>query len=246
MTPQIPGFRLAAALGLLAAVAIGCSSSSSPATSVDGGHAPGCPTATPNATVSCDTPGLQCSYGCGVEATCTSGRWQVATSNIACGDSGTPGDGSASCGSDSDCTSGLQCAPGGVPMGCGICGMPLNPCGTDSDCALIGDAAPATPMVCGPPGGCTCAVNGKSGSCIPACKSASDCSPDESCASSGHCVAKSCTADADCPSTQTVDFACSGGTCAFKSCKTNADCGAHYCISGTCYPQAGMCVYPPA
>ena len=236
-----------AALAMLAAAAIGCGSSSSPGNGVDGGNPPGCPAATPNASESCDAPGLRCSYGCSVEATCSGGSWQVATSNIACAlDSGTSSDGSATCSSDHDCTSGMQCAPGGVPLGCGVCEMPPNPCSTDTDCVLAADAAPGAPMVCGPPGECTCGVDGKSGSCIPACTSSSDCSPDQSCASGGHCVAKSCTTDADCPSTQTVDFACSGGTCAEKSCQTNPDCGAHYCVSGTCYPQAGMCSYPPA
>ncbi len=246
MNSDIFGLRIAAGLGIIAAMAMGCSSSSSPAHGVDGGNPSGCPAATPNATISCNTPGLQCQYGCGVEATCSSGSWQVATSNIACLDSGTATDGSATCSSSNDCTSGMQCTPGGVSLGCGICAMPQNPCSTDADCALIGDAAPAAPMVCGPPGECTCSASGKTGSCIPACKSAGDCSPDETCAVSGHCVAKTCTADTDCPSTSTVDYACSGGTCAAKSCQTNADCGAHYCIVGTCYPQAGMCVYPPA
>jgi hypothetical protein len=43
-----------------------------------------------------------------------------------------------------------------------------------------------------------------------------------------------------------VDYACSAGTCAVKSCQTNADCGAHYCVSGTCYPEQGMCSPLPA
>jgi hypothetical protein len=101
-------------------------------------------------------------------------------------------------------------------------------------------------MVCGPGGPCTCGVGGKNGSCIPACQGASDCGADEACAATGHCVAKPCTSDADCPSTSTVDYACSAGTCSIKSCKTNADCGAHYCVSGTCYPTPGMCVSPSA
>lgn len=242
--------RLAAALlalTALAAAAVGCGSSSTLATGVDGGNPPGCPATWPNAKVGCDSPGLQCSYGCGVVATCSGGSWQSATSNVTCNvDSGAPGDASAGCTTSADCTGGMECGPGGLPTGCGICAMPQNPCSVDTDCALIGDAAPATPMVCGSGGECTCSVNGKSGSCIPACTSANDCGPDESCATSGHCVAKACTTDADCPSTQTVDFACSGGTCGVKACKTSADCGSHYCVNGACYPQAGMCTYPPA
>jgi hypothetical protein len=247
MTQKMTGVRLAAAWGLLAAVAIGCSSPSSTSSGTDGGNLPGCPGALPNAKVTCDAPGLQCAYGCGVTATCSGGSWQVAESNISCPvDSGAPSDGAATCSSSADCSSGYQCTPGGVTVGCGICAMPQNPCSADSDCKLIDDAAPTTPMVCGPGGGCTCPVGGKPGSCIPACQSASDCSADEACAPTGHCVAKPCTSDAECPGTQTVDFACSAGTCAVKSCKTNADCGAHYCVSGTCTPQQGMCSAPAA
>jgi hypothetical protein len=244
--------RLATAWGLLAAVAavaVGCGSTSSTGGSADGGNPPGCPAAIPNATLSCTAAGLQCTYGCGAFATCRGGTWTVTESNITCGaDSGAASDGAATCSSSADChPTDFECSPGGVTIGCGICAMPQNPCSVDSDCTLIDGAAPTAPMVCGPAGGCTCPVGGKSGSCIPACQSASDCSPDESCAPGGHCVAKTCTTDAECPSTQTVDYACSAtGTCAVKSCQTSADCGAHYCVSGACYPQAGMCVAPAA
>ncbi len=244
--------RLAAAWGLLAAVAVvanGCGSTSSTAGGADGGNPPGCPATIPNATGSCTTAGLQCTYGCATFATCSGGTWTVNESNITCAaDSGAPSDGAATCSSSADChPTDFECSPGGVTVGCGICAMPQNPCSVDSDCALIDGAAPTTPMVCGPAGGCTCPVGGKSGSCIPACQSASDCSPDESCAPGGHCVAKACTTDAECPSTQTADYACSAaGTCAIKPCQTSADCGAHYCVNGACYPQAGMCVAPAA
>jgi hypothetical protein len=239
--------RFTAALTLLAAVAAGCGTGSSTAGGGDGGNPPGCPASVPNAMLPCASPGLQCSYGCSTEATCTGGTWQVIDLNITCrSDSGAPPDGAVACGSNADCSNGFQCSPGGVTIGCGICAMPENPCSTDGDCTLIGDAAPSQPMVCGPGGECTCPVGGKSGSCIPACHSASDCGADEACASSGHCVPKPCTSDSDCPSTQSIDYACSGGTCATKSCTTNADCGTHYCVSGTCYPQAGVCVAPAA
>jgi hypothetical protein len=242
------GQRFAAALSLLAAVAAGCGSGSSTANSGDAGNPAGCPPSVPSAGASCDSPGLHCTYGCGnVFATCSGGSWAVAESNIMCPrEGGAPSDGGGACSSNADCTSAFSCSPGGVETGCGICAMPQNPCSTDSDCSVIGDAASSQPMVCGPGGACTCPVGGKTGSCIPACTTASGCGPDEACASSGHCVAKPCTSDAQCPSTQTVDYACSGGVCATKSCKTDADCGAHYCVNGTCYPQAGVCVPPAA
>lgn len=242
--------RLAAAWGLvatIAAVAFGCASASSTTGGADAGNLPGCPAAVPNAKVSCDAAGLQCAYGCGVSATCSGGGWTVSTSNMSCAaDSGALSDGAVLCSSGADCSSFTQCTPGGVIIGCGICAMPQDPCSIDSDCNLIDGAAPPMPMVCGPGGSCTCPVGGNSGSCIAACQSASDCSPDETCSPTGHCVPKPCTTDAQCHSTQAVDYACSAGTCAAKSCQTSADCGAHYCVSGTCYPVQGMCSPLPA
>jgi hypothetical protein len=179
----------------------------------------------------CTALGFAIAVGCGSGSTNTGG----------------PADaGPVRCSSNADCPSLLSCSPGGAPSGCGVCVAPQYPCAGDSDCKVIGDAAPPQPMVCGPGGPCTCGVGAKTGSCIPACQSPTDCGADETCSSTGHCVAKPCTTDAECPSTSTVDFACSGGTCAVKSCKTNADCGAHYCVSGTCYPQPGMCIPPAA
>jgi hypothetical protein len=133
-----------------------------------------------------------------------------------------------------------------VQQGCGICFQPPNACGNDSDCQLIDGSAPPTPMVCGPGGECACGTGGKTGQCIAACTGPSDCTPDEACSYDGHCVAKPCSTDADCPSPSTVDYACSGGYCAIKSCTTNADCGAHYCVNLTCYPEPGSCVPPAA
>jgi hypothetical protein len=155
-------------------------------------------------------------------------------------------DGSSACHKNSDCTAGYECSPGGTPTGCGICEMPQYPCSTDGDCKLLDDAMPTQPMVCAPAGGCVCPVGGKTGSCIPACQGASGCSADEACAPSGHCIPKPCTTDAECPSTQYVDYACTSGACAIKACTTDADCGAHFCVNGACYPQAGACTPPAA
>jgi hypothetical protein len=156
-------------------------------------------------------------------------------------------DGAFTCTLNSDCPSDLQCSPGGAPTGCGICEMPQYPCNTSSDCTLLNDAAPPTPMVCGPLGPCTCAPPGRSGQCIPACEAKTGCGADETCADSGLCVAKACTSDAECASTQYVDYACgSGGVCGPKTCTTDADCDAHYCVTGTCYPKQGICTEPAA
>jgi hypothetical protein len=235
---------------LLSAIAAACGSgtTSTGTGGSDGGNPGNCPAARPAAGDACSSSGLECQYGCNVFASCDGQHWNVSMLNIACAvDSGAGGDGSTNCHSNADCKVGYECSPGGATVGCGICVAPQYPCSIDSDCAVIGDAAPAQPMVCGPGGGCTCPVGGKSGNCIPACKGPSDCGADEACASSGHCVVKPCTSDADCPSASNVDYACSAaGTCGVKPCKTDADCGAHYCVNSTCYPQPGMCTPPAA
>jgi hypothetical protein len=93
---------------------------------------------------------------------------------------------------------------------------------------------------------CVCPFGGKSGECIPACQGPGDCGPDEAC-SSGHCVAKPCTSDADCPESNGYLFACSSAhVCGAKACTTDADCGAQFCVNGTCNPKQGMCVEPAA
>jgi hypothetical protein len=240
------GHRLAAVLGFLGVVAIGCGAGSASTGGGDGGNPADCPVARPAGGSPCSPSGLRCSYGCNATASCNDGTWSLIESNIVCpGDAG-PSDGATTCHTSADCPSTLSCSPGGVTTGCGICEMPQNPCSVDSDCATIHDAAPPEPMVCGPGGPCVCGENGKTGDCIPACKSASDCGSNESCAPNGHCVSKSCTSDSDCTSTQTVDFACSGSVCQPKACTTDADCGAHFCVSGTCYPQPGICTPPAA
>jgi hypothetical protein len=177
---------------------------------------------------------------CALAVACSSGSTSTGPS-----DAGAGADGAIACHSDADCSPALSCSPGGRPYGCGICEVPQNPCNTDSDCQVIGDAAPAQPMVCVRAGGCVCPV-GKVGICIAACHSATDCGADEACAPTGHCGPKPCTSDSDCPSTPSVDYACYSGACMAKACKSDADCGGHYCVSGTCYPQPGICIPPEA
>jgi hypothetical protein len=231
--------------GLATAVVAGCSSTQSGTAQVDAGNPAGCPSASPSSGEACSAAGLLCTYGCNVRASCDGHTWTVADLGIPCPvDAGAP-DGPVACGTSNDCSSGFSCSPGGTPVGCGICVAPQNACNTDSDCRIIDDAAATTPYVCGPPSECECGFGGKTGECIPACTGPGDCSADEAC-SSGHCVPKPCSSDADCPSPSTVDYACSAGVCGVKSCSSDADCGAHYCVNRTCYPLPGACTPPAA
>jgi hypothetical protein len=234
---------VAAVASFIALLVVACSSSST-----GSGNPAGCPATQPASGEACAASGLACSYGCNVSTSCDGQHWTVTALGIACPqDAGSNGDGPRACHSNADCGSLLSCSPGGQPSGCGVCIAPPNPCNVDSDCQVINDAAATQPMVCGPGGPCTCGVGGKTGSCIPACHVATDCAADEACGASGHCVAKPCTTDADCPSTSSLDYACSAAkTCAPKSCTTDADCGAHFCVNNTCYPQPGSCVPPAA
>src|SRR5271170_5616656 len=151
---SVAAVRHAIAWTVLSALAIACGGTSSTGPA-DGGNAPGCPATAPNAKDTCNTPGLQCTYGCADTATCSGGSWQSAESNIACAiDSGTLADAGATCSTNADCTSGDQCRPGGTIVGCGICEMQLNPCNTDADCALVDAGTPGTSLVCAPGSGC--------------------------------------------------------------------------------------------
>jgi hypothetical protein len=77
--------RLGATLGLLIAllIAIGCGSGSGGPNNTDGGNPAECPSARPFTGAMCDTPGLQCSYGCNVSASCD-GTWTVSELGISC------------------------------------------------------------------------------------------------------------------------------------------------------------------
>jgi hypothetical protein len=161
---------------------------------------------------------------------------------LADADSAAP-DGSQACHNDSDCSSSAVyrfCSPGGTPVGCGTCQAPQAPCNVDSECQQNNDSAAPAAMVCGPPGPCTCPSAGKSGSCIPACAATFDCRPGLVC-QSGHCSARSCSADSDCPPIGIQDYACDGGQCGAKACASDADCHGGYCINSACSTQPGAC-----
>jgi hypothetical protein len=91
-------------------------------------------------------------------------------------------------------------------------------------------------MVCGPPEFC---VSGSE--CIPACQSDTDCGSAESVCRSGHCVAKPCNVDADCPSIGISDYACSAGVCTPKPCTNDSDCHGGFCVNRVCATQQGFC-----
>jgi hypothetical protein len=126
-----------------------------------------------------------------------------------------------------------------------MCRQPDSECNTDSDCATIHDAAPQKPMVCEPAGPCVCPQGGGRGECVPACQSASDCGPNQLC-TAGHCGAKPCATEADCPSVNGVLFGCNTGKCGLKSCGSDADCSGQYCVNGTCSKEPGVCTPPAA
>jgi hypothetical protein len=159
-----------------------------------------------------------------------------------CEGGGSPVDGPQPCRTNADCTSPFAfiCNPGGGVVGCGFAARAPFPCNVDSDCRLIDGSAPPKPMVCGQPGGCVFGL-----SCIPACQADSDCGGGDIVCGSGHCVAKPCQVDSDCPSIGIDDFACSGtsGTrvCTLKGCASDADCHGWFCVNQTCSSQQGFC-----
>jgi hypothetical protein len=151
---------------------------------------------------------------------------------------GSQSDGPQPCHTNADCSGpfAYSCSPGGAVVGCGVAMRPPYPCNVDSDCQLIQDAAPPRPMVCGQPGGC---VYGNS--CVPACQSDSDCAGGDSVCRLGHCVAKPCSVNADCPSIGIYDFVCTSSMCTSKGCASDSDCHGGFCVNRTCSPQQGFC-----
>ena len=140
------------------------------------------------------------------------------------------------CRLDLDCTDGKRCLAPGASPGCGPCLAPTNPCTSDGDCAQLGAA-----MICQD---IPCHCNGAPRGCTSGCASDADCSDGESCGADHRCQPLPCTLDSECG----YGFRCvgAGGTCARPLCDRDADCaGIGFCVLHTCYPTAGMCIFPP-
>jgi hypothetical protein len=137
----------------------------------------------------------------------------------------------AGCHSQSDCGGGQECLAPGESAGCGICFVPDKTCNSDGDCTTgsICEVAP-----------CTC--NGAR-SCVPGCKTQSDCPEGTTCNSNFRCNATNCQTAAQCP----TYFNCSlGSHCERKMCTTDSQCGGGFCVKGQCYGALGSCTFPPA
>ena len=181
------------------------------------------------------------------------GRWRtgiillLAGLAAGCGDEGAgtgdlPADGQAEatlpagkCHSGNDCASGQQyCAAPGDAAACGICMHPDPTCAADVACQADG-------KVCEPYTG-PCACQQESG-CTAKCGTAAadrHCGTLQECNGAGHCVAKVCATNADCPR----NFTCGGGTaphCARTTCTGDPDCPDGRCVNGTCRDDLGTC-----
>jgi len=131
MRKQISALLLV--LGGICAIGVGCGSSGTTGIIGDGGVNPaGCPATMPSTDGACAlASGASCSYGCNAggpgSATCESGKWRIAFSDIACvpEDAGGPiACGSTTCGATQYC---VQPCCGGAEPACeplpdsGIC-----------------------------------------------------------------------------------------------------------------------------
>jgi hypothetical protein len=102
-----------------------------------------------------------------------------------------PPQGYAACATDADCSGSTPLCRDEQYSGaarCGACYAPAMPCTDDAACAN---------GICGPFTN-PCACSAGMSECTAAC-TATSCAYDEQCASSGHCVPKSCTAGWTCP-----------------------------------------------
>ena len=159
----------------------------------------------------------------------------------------------APCRDSSDCGSFICLEPGGF-AGCGICIDVESQCQADADCPSGEGGA----MVCAKfhPPPCPCALDPALYVCIPACHSDGECDQGETCNGAGHCVARPCVSDADCP----AQFACepaTGGSdsaCQRRRCEADSDCAGGFCVEGwifaanpgrRCYADLGACTALP-
>lgn len=142
------------------------------------------------------------------------------------------------CESQSDCgpnPTALYCVAPGEPRGCGICLNPANPCTSDAECVPDGGSGGDTKICDAPPADlCFCRLVKI---CVAGCRSNSDCASGMAC-DTQHTCQKACVAgDTSCP----VDYACgSSGICVRKACTSNAECSAA-CVKGACYSSRGTC-----
>jgi hypothetical protein len=104
-------------------------------------------------------------------------------------------------------------------------------CTSDTDCAN----APSLPR-------CDQCPGGPSGFCVEGVACTPDqCDPGTAYdASQQHCVAIACQMASECP----PNFTCPAttGTCVRKTCTADADC-KDYCVTGYCFESLGTCVY---
>ena len=122
-----------------------------------------------------------------------------------------------------DCVAASDCHQG-VP--------PPSECTTDANCVDAGGnsgRSACAPVTCG---GHVCRAP---------CAGDTACAASEQCDTGGHCVARACVADGQCPK----NYACTGGKCARKACTRDDECkGA--CVNGGCQDHLGQCLGPAA
>jgi hypothetical protein len=125
---------------------------------------------------------------------------------------------SSDCGAASLCFTQEQVAAGCVTP------KPVDDCLSDGDCGTnqVCEAEPACPSLLQ--------------RCVAACADAGGCDPSQTCDGSGHCVAKPCASDVDCP----VHFACRV-VCSRRLCRVDGDCDGGFCVGGGCYDDPGVC-----
>lgn len=141
------------------------------------------------------------------------------------------------CHDGNDCEPSQIClAPGEQPP-CGICRKPEDECQKDADCA-------PTEVCEWVSGACLCwpAMQCVMRCDLPVGGPLGPCKPGQACVN-GHCVAKACKSDEDCP----PFFQCvvASQTCERRTCQADGDCLGGRCVKGACYDSLGTCSYIP-
>lgn len=136
-----------------------------------------------------------------------------------------------------DCEPSQICLAPGEPLPCGICWEPEWVCLEDGDCGPSQVCEVVTgACLCQPAMQCVMRCDLSLGSPLPPCEQGEECVD-------GHCVARACATDTDCPWLFWCDP--THETCSRRTCETDAECAGGRCVKGACHESLGTCSYLP-
>ncbi len=136
----------------------------------------------------------------------------------------------------------LLCLVPGRFAGCVECQALTSECVIDADCAGrgAGIVCAERPML---GRDCLCAPAAR---CVSACSGDDGCEDGQRCDASGHCTARTCASDDECPAQFTCFLYGDTQTCVRRYCQgRDADCPSGFCVDQRCHDRRGTCELRP-